>query len=244
MGEGGIDRIFFKMHRRVMRITPPRVALLVGVLAIVALPSNPALAAESALALSTEALAECHHGRVAQVRKVRQVHFERGVALAERAVALDDSWADGHFALFCNLGERMRLDGEFLASLFGLNRVLTELDRTLELNPDHLEALSCKGTFLVRLPRLFGGDQDRGEHLLRQVIQRAPDSTVNARLVLARSYADRGSHEQAVALAREALRIAYLQNRKDLIPEAKETLAELSPEDDALLSRHSLVARP
>lgn len=227
-----------------MRISLTGVVLLVGLLAILALPNNPAVAAESARALSTEALAECHHGRVAQVREVRQVHFERGVALAERAVALDDHWAEGHFALFCNLGERMRLDGEVLASLFGLNKVLTELDRTLELNPDHLEALSCKGTFLIRLPRLFGGDQDRGEELLRQVIQRAPETAVNARLVLARSYADRGSHEQAVALAREALRVAYLQDRKDLIPEAKETLAELSPGDDAPPIPHSLVARP
>lgn len=228
-----------------MRIpSPSQVVVLASLLTLVALPGNPASAAESARALSTEALSECHHGRVAQAREVRRVHFERGVALAERAVALDDHFAEGHFALFCNLGERMRLDGEFLASLFGLNRVMTALDRTLELNPDHLEALSCKGTFLVRLPRLFGGDQDRGERLLRKVIQRAPDSAVNARLVLARSYADRGSHAQAVVLAREALRLAYVHERKDLIPEAEETLATLSPGDDALSSPHSLVARP
>lgn len=217
------------------------VVVLLSVLTIVFLPKPPVFASESARALSAEALAECHEGRVAQVREARLAHFERGQALAERAVALDDRWAEGHFALFCNLGESMRLDGETLAALFGFNKVMAVLDRTLELDPDHLDALSCKGTFLIRLPGLFGGDRDRGEQLLRRVIQRAPDRAVNARLVLARSYADRGSHEQAVALAREALRIAYSHGREDLIPEAQETLAHLSPEDEA---PPSLLARP
>lgn len=218
-------------------------ATLIGVCAITGLPAKPAFAGESPAELSAEALAECHKGRVAQVRDERLAHFERGLVLAKRAVAMDDRWADGHFAVFCTLGEKMRLDGEFLGSLFSFNRIMAALDRTLELDPDHLEALSCKGTFLIRLPRLFGGDQDKGEQMLERVIQRAPDTAVNARLVLARSYADRGGQEQAVALAREALRIAYERDRKDLIPEAKQTLAKLSPEDRAL-SRHSLVARP
>lgn len=218
--------------------------VLVSLLAIIALPDHSAFASESAVALSEKALAECHKGRVAQAREVRLAHFERGLVLAERAVALDDQWADGHFAVFCTMGERMRLDGEMLASLFGLNRMMAALDRTLELNPDHLEALSCKGTILIRLPRLFGGDPDQGEQLLRRVIQRAPDSAVNARLVLARSYADRGSGDQAVALARDAFRIAYAHDRKDLIPEAEKTLAKLSPEDRALSPSPSMFARP
>lgn len=220
------------------------VVVLLSLLATLALPENPAFASESARALSAKALAECHQGRVAQAREVRLAHFERGLELAQRAVALDDHWADAHFAVFCTLGEKMRLDGELLASLFGFNKMMTALDRTLELDPDHLDALSCKGTVLIRLPRLFGGDRDQGEDLLRRVIQRAPDQAVNARLVLARSYADRGSHDEAVSLAREALRIAYSHDRKDLIPEAQETLAQLSPEDGALSLPPSLVARP
>ncbi len=228
-----------------MRVSSPSlVVVLLSVLAIAALPKAPAFASESARALSAKALAECHQGRVARAREVRLAHFERGLELAQRAVALDDHWADAHFAVFCTLGEKMRLDGELLSSLFGFNTMMTALDRTLELDPDHLDALSCKGTVLIRLPSLFGGDQDQGEELLRRVIQRAPDQAVNARLVLARSYADRGSHEQAVSLAREALRIAYSHGRKDLIPEARETLAQLSPGDETLRYPPSLVARP
>lgn len=220
------------------------VAGLLGLLAIVALPTSPLLASESARALSAEALAECHKGRVAQAREVRLAHFERGRALAERAVALDDQWADGHFALFCTMGEKMRLDGEVLASLFGLNKMMGALDRTLELDPDHLDALSCKGTILVRLPALFGGDRDKGEQLLREVIERSPDRSVNARLVLARSYADRGHHDRALALAQEALQIAYSLDRQDLIPEARETVAQLSPVGEPGPPPPSLIARP
>lgn len=228
-----------------MRISSSHLVVgLLGLLAILALPKSPAFASESARALSTEALAECHKGRVAQAREVRLAHFQRGAALAERAVALDEQWADGHFALFCTLGERMRLDGEILGSLFGFSKVMAALDRTLELDPDHLDALSCKGTFLIRLPGLFGGDRDKGEQLLRRVIQRAPDRSVNARLVLARSYADRGHHEQALALAKEALRIAYSLERQDLIPEAQATVAQLSPEGEPAPFPPSLVARP
>ena len=45
-------------------------------------------------------------------RDTRKEHFERGEALATQAVALDDENADAHFAVFCNLGELLRLDGE------------------------------------------------------------------------------------------------------------------------------------
>lgn len=217
---------------------------LVFLLTIVALPTDPASASESARALSAEALEECHKGRVAQAREVRLTHFERGRRLAERAVALDDEWADGHFALFCTLGEKMRLDGEILGSLFGFHKILGALDRTLELDPDHLDALSCKGTFLIRLPGLFGGDRDKGEEMLRRVIQRAPDRAVNARLVLARSYADQGHIDQALDLANKALRIAYALDREDLIPKARATVAELSPKGEAAPFARSLMAHP
>src|SRR5213592_3654864 len=59
-------------------------------------------------------------------------------ARAERAVALNDTSADAHFALFCNLGELMRLDGETLSQVFQLRRLMAEVNRTLELDPNHV----------------------------------------------------------------------------------------------------------
>lgn len=87
----------------------------------------------------------------------------------------------------------MRIDGELsITSVMGFRRMMKELDRTLELAPDHLDALSAKGTFLVRLPSLLGGDREKGENILRYVLQKGPQS-VNARLSLAESYCENGS---------------------------------------------------
>jgi tetratricopeptide (TPR) repeat protein len=197
---------------------------------MVALCLAPALSAraadDSAPSLAATARSECESGRREQDRAGRKLHFDRGQALAERAVALDDANADAHFALFCNLGELMRLDGENLSQVFQLRRLMGELDRTLQLNPNHVDAMAAKGTLLVRLPRMLGGDTARGEAMLRQVIQRDPNA-VTSRLALANVCEARGDRDEAVAFATRALQIAREQGRADKIAEAQATLGEL-----------------
>jgi len=197
-------------------------------LAILCSFSGIALAQESATELSVKAQKECDLGREAKERAVRLAHFERSQALAERAVAADDQLAVAHFALFCSLGEQMRIDGESLSSVFRFSRMMAALDRTLELNPDHLDALSSKGTFLVRLPAFLGGDAAKGERMLQRVIHRDPKA-VSARVTLAKVYAAQGHREQAMTLASEALQFAHSERRADLLPEAQATVAELRP---------------
>lgn len=187
-----------------------------------------ASAHESAGELSVKAQTECDLGRRAQERSIRLAHFERGQVLAEQAIALDDQLANAHFALFCSLGEQIRIDGNIFSSPLAFRRMMKALDRTLDLNPDHLDALSSKGTFLIRLPVLLGGDAGKGEQMLRRVIQRDPKS-VNARLTLAKTYAARGNHQEAIALATTALEIAQAEQLTDLIPEAHATVGELRP---------------
>lgn len=201
--------------------------LATGLAVLIGFPSLT-LAEESAAELSVKAQRECDVGRRANDRSERLAHFEKGQALAERAVAKDDDNADGHFALFCNLGEQIRIDGENWkpGSIFVFGRLMNELDRTLELKPDHLDALSSKGTFLVRLPGLLGGDAAKGEQMLRRVIQRDPKS-VNARMTLAKAFAVGRSFDQAITLATEAVAIAQADHRDDLIREAQKTLAEV-----------------
>ena len=136
-------------------------------------------------------------------RALRLAHFRESQALAERAATSDDQLADPRFALFCSLGEQMRIDGESLAGIFGFRRMMVALDRTLELNPGHLDALSSKASFLVRLPAFLGGNAAKGERMLRQVIARDPKA-VSARVTLAN------------ALAAEALQLAQSERRADL----------------------------
>jgi len=184
-------------------------------------------AQDSAQALSSEAQRQCDLGRRSGDRNARLAYFERGQQLAEQALELDERIAAAHFALFCNLGEQLRVDGEIeFTSLFVFPRVMGALDRTLELDPNHLDALSSKGTLLVRLPAILGGDPAKGEQMLQQVLQRDPRA-INARLALARICLDRGNREEAMLLAMEALKLAEEKRRDDLIPEARAMLAQV-----------------
>ena len=214
----------FSWPTGVMRI---RTLLLVGILASgpYCLPMSSS-AQESGERLTKRALEECHLGRLATDREMRLAHFQQGQILGERAVAADEGNADTHFALFCNLGELLRIDGESLTSLFGLRRMMNELDRALEINPAHIDALSAKGTLLVKLPSLLGGDAEKGEALLEHVVSRAPKA-VNARLSLAKVRCEHGRHQEAVTLATDALALAQQHNRPDFIPEARAVLKQL-----------------
>ena len=181
---------------------------------------------DSARGLAARARADCEAGRRATDRQARKDLFDRGQQLAERAVALDDNNPDAHFALFCNLGELMRLDGENLSQIFQLRRLMAEVDRTLELDPNHVDAMAAKGTLLVRLPRLLGGNSVKGEAMLRQVLVRDPNA-FTTRLALANLCEARGDREEALAFATRALQIAREQGRADKVAEAQAAIAEL-----------------
>lgn len=181
---------------------------------------------ESSQVLTQQAMDECQKGRLAKDEAVRVAHFERGRELAEKAVELDERSSDAYFALFCSIGERMRANGEVLFSVFEYGRMMEALDKTLLLNPNHMDALSSKGTILIEVPGLFGGDSKKGEAMLRQVIQQDPQS-INARMVVARLCVERGEDQEAFDLAKKALELARAGNRADLLPEAEKTFSEI-----------------
>lgn len=183
-------------------------------------------AEESAKALAANALQECERAQVSASRADRQRALERGQEIAERAVSLDDRSSDAHFALFCNLGEQLRVDGERIPSPFGFRRMMKELDRTLELSPDHHGALASKGILLVRLPGFLGGDARRGEAMLERVVHEDP-TAISSRLALADIYKGRGERTAAVALAAQALQLARGVGRPDKIAKAEAVLKEL-----------------
>ena len=183
-------------------------------------------AEESVQVLTSQAMEECQKGRRAKDAESRSVHFDRGRALAEKAVALDNQSADAHFALFCSIGERMRANGEVVFSVLDYGSMMDALDQTLALDPKHLDALSSKGTILIEVPEFLGGDDAKGEVMLRQVIKEEPKA-INARMVVARQCAERGEHQEAYELSKMALELAQEQQRADLLPEAEETFSKI-----------------
>jgi len=202
-----------------------RTAAALGAALVLALPLAAA-ANQKAVDLTAEAMRECHAGEDATARDSRKEHFERGEALATQAVTLDEGNAAAHFAVVCNLGEILRLDGEKITSVLGLHRLMNEVNRTLELDPNHVNAMATKGNLLLRLPRMFGGDAKEGERLLREVVRR-DENACTSRIALARTCEARGDRDEAVEFASRALQIATQQGRPDKAAEARSTLTEL-----------------
>lgn len=199
----------------------------VAVFAFAALLFGSSLArAETAAELAATAMHECEQGQVAPTRDQRVAHFERGQKIGEEAVKLDEKSAPAHFAIFCNLGEMLRVDGEKITSLMGFRKMMQELDRTLELDPNHLDAMSSKGVLLMRLPSLLGGDVAAGEKMLERVVREDP-GCITARITLAELYGDRGDRVDAVALAAQARELARASGRADKIDKAEAALTKL-----------------
>lgn len=141
-------------------------ALLLPRVAAAVPPGTPASIAALAHCDAIDELAEAE----------RDAALERGLAMAEAAVAADQHDARAHFALFCHLGKRMERAGISLRQLTDLRRLRRELDITLAMVPGDPDALIAKGALLLKLPRLLGGDSDEAEALLRQALVAEPDN--------------------------------------------------------------------
>lgn len=157
---------------------------------------------------TSEALALCHAADQVSAAE-RLTVLARGLARAEEAVRADPQDAVAHFAVFCNLGkclEMQRRGGGLFSTLGELGRAQKEIDIALGLAPDYPAALAAKGEMLVELPRLFGGDPQEGERLLRRAVALDPDDP-RMRLMLANVLRLAGERDQALAHAAIALGI-------------------------------------
>lgn len=132
--------------------------------------------------------------------------LQRGLDGAERALAENENDAKAHFAVFCNLGRKLEEGGASIAGVANVDRLQSEIDRALALEPGFVDAMAAKGAFLVKLPALLGGDADEGERLLRRAVQLAPNHA-SARLALAKALDEKGDKHAALEEARMVLNI-------------------------------------
>lgn len=153
--------------------------------------------------------------------------LRESLAEADAAIAADDSDALAHFAAFCALGRLLRADGLSLAAPLTLRRLRREVDRTLELSPDFTDALGGKGSLLLKLPRLLGGDPAEGERLLRRALAIEPDY-LGPRLALVEALRARGATAEAREEAARALAIAERKRSPEDVRTARAHLDALA----------------
>jgi tetratricopeptide (TPR) repeat protein len=175
--------------------------------------------------LSRRAIECLERGENAADPKQQRAAYEEGLALARRSVEADDTNPDGHFAIFANQGRLMLLDGVTVnpASLYRASR---ELERTLELDPLHADALAAKGGLYRQLPWFLGGNLDKAENLLTQAIELNPNA-INARIELAATYRDMGQPERGLPFLEKAVVIADRAGRHRQLALARALLREI-----------------
>ena len=154
---------------------------IVVTLLAVAVLGIPVVRAED---LAGEAIRLCEEAQQADAT-TRDRMLERGLELAEAAVAADEHDARAHFGLFCVQARQVEAAGLSLGSMFIVRRLHRTVNRSLELNPDYVDALVAKAGMLRRLPRLFGGDQAEARRCLERALALDPFHPVVRRYAVA-----------------------------------------------------------
>jgi tetratricopeptide (TPR) repeat protein len=179
----------------------------------------------SAQELGKKAIKCLERGENSTDPKQKRLAYEEGLELARRAVTLDEGNADGHFAIFANEGRLMLLDGVAVNPV-NLYKASRELDRALELDPKHSDALAAKGGLYRQLPWFLGGNLDKAEDLLTQSIENNPNA-VNARIELAATYRDKGEPERGLPVLEKAVVIASRDGRQRELDAARALMREI-----------------
>jgi len=209
-------------------------AILFGLLCTTLLSASPVRAQKKAAALergeaaqelADQSIACLKQGEDLQDKQAKLAEYRQGLDLAQRAVVADDSNADAHFAVFANEGRIMLLEGA-VPNPLNLLKINRELDRCLQLNPNHADALAAQGGLYRQLPWVLGGDLDKAQTALNRAIELDP-TAVGARIELAQLYRDRGQPTRSVELLREAATIAESMNKQRQLGEAQRLLTEL-----------------
>ena len=208
------------------------IATTLGLLLIFAIPARgyaeqPVYAsdrAESSRELSRQATECLRRGEEAPANDARLAAYREGLELARRAVAADDTNADAHYNVFACDGRIQMIEG-VVPNPVNLMRVNRELDRALELNPNHADALAARGGLYRQLPWVLGGNLDKAEEYLSRSLKLDPDSPT-VLIELAQTYRDKGQPARAVPLLQQAVTLAERMKRERQLTLARQLLQE------------------
>ncbi|MFI5324143.1 MAG: hypothetical protein ACHQ6U_11605, partial [Thermodesulfobacteriota bacterium] len=124
--------------------------------------------------------------------------FENGVSAAKKAKELAPDNPDAHFFYVANLASLGDTKGLF-NSLFMLPEVRRELEKILDLDPNHADGLAMTGALYLYLPSILGGDLHISEVYLKRSLSVDPHLS-SAQLYLALNLKKQKKYKEALVV--------------------------------------------
>src|SRR5574341_287034 len=129
--------------------------------------------------------------------------FKNGMDVAKKAIQLSPNNPDAHFFYVANLGSWGASHG-VLKSLFFLFVIRREVERILELDPDHIYGLGMTGLLYYTLPSFSGGDLHISEIYLRRALRLDPNLTI-LKIHLAKTLMKQDKYDEATIMLKEVI---------------------------------------
>lgn len=158
-------------------------------------------------------------------------YFQKGMAVAERAVAAEPNAVEGHFWLAANYGGFSELKGA-LKALQMVKKIRAEMETVLRLNDRYMDggAYLALGEMDKELPRIVGGSLSRAITRLEQGVKVAPQN-LELKLAMAEAYLEDGRKEDARRQLQEIISRSVNPSRakseRDIQDKARKMLAKL-----------------
>ncbi|MGH9754799.1 MAG: TRAP transporter TatT component family protein [Blastocatellia bacterium] len=132
-------------------------------------------------------------------------YFEKGINAGQRAVAAEPNAVEGHFWLGVNYGGYSDQKGVFKA-LATVGKIRAEMETVLRLNDRYQDggAYLALGEMDRQLPRIIGGNLNRGIQRLEQGLSVAPHN-LEMKLALGQAYQEKGRKEDARRMFQEII---------------------------------------
>ena len=117
-------------------------------------------------------------GHVPPTERTRQ--YEAGIAVARRAALMESSRPEGHFWMAANMGALAESSGR-LTGLRLRGDIKQRLETVLRLDPGFQQGSADRalGRWYMKVPRLFGGSDERAVEHLHRSLEYDPDSTAS-----------------------------------------------------------------
>ncbi len=158
-------------------------------------------------------------------------YFQKGIAVAERAVAAQPNAVEGHFWLAANYGGFSEQKGA-LKALQMVKKIRAEMETVLRLNDRYQDggAYLALGEIDKELPRIVGGNMGRAITRLEQGLKVAPQN-LEMKLAMAEAYLEDGRKEDARRQLQEIIsrtvNASRAKSERDVQEKARKMLAKL-----------------